>query len=203
MKIQDGKQVDCVRDARARAWRVVSWVAVALWCAFIFYMSAKVAVDSDAISGGLINRVLMLVFGGIDPALAGSLNHPVRKLAHFSEYTVLGLLLVNALACTVELRSGARRAEEREVREEREEREGSEVCEEREVRGAREMLPTVLGSWVLGVLYAASDEFHQLFVPGRSGQLSDVCIDASGVLLGVLVALLVWRAVVRRRERAA
>lgn len=38
----------------------------------------------------------------------------------------------------------------------------------------------------LAVLYAATDEFHQLFVPGRSGQLKDVCIDGAGALLGVL-----------------
>ncbi len=32
--------------------------------------------------------------------------------------------------------------------------------------------------------YAATDEFHQLFVPGRSGQLSDVMIDGAGAVLG-------------------
>lgn len=36
------------------------------------------------------------------------------------------------------------------------------------------------------VLYACSDEIHQLFVPGRSGQLRDVGIDALGALLGLL-----------------
>lgn len=33
--------------------------------------------------------------------------------------------------------------------------------------------------------YAASDEFHQLFVPGRAGRLSDVCIDSLGGFLGI------------------
>ena len=37
-------------------------------------------------------------------------------------------------------------------------------------------------------LYAVSDEFHQLFVAGRSGQLRDVLIDTSGGLFGILVA---------------
>lgn len=32
------------------------------------------------------------------------------------------------------------------------------------------------------VLYAASDEFHQLFVPGRVGNFGDVLVDSAGAL---------------------
>lgn len=46
-----------------------------------------------------------------------------------------------------------------------------------------------------GALYAASDEFHQLFVPGRSGQISDVLLDSAGVCFGVLLGMLFWRLV--------
>jgi VanZ family protein len=42
---------------------------------------------------------------------------------------------------------------------------------------------------VLGVLYAASDEFHQSFVRGRHGAPLDVAIDSVGLLIGVLA----WR----------
>lgn len=38
--------------------------------------------------------------------------------------------------------------------------------------------------------YAASDEFHQLFVDGRAGQITDVMIDACGAFLGICVILL-------------
>lgn len=44
-------------------------------------------------------------------------------------------------------------------------------------------------SWGIGTVYAATDEIHQLFVPGRSGQLSDVLLDSSGVAIGVVVVL--------------
>ena len=37
---------------------------------------------------------------------------------------------------------------------------------------------------IIAVLYAAGDEFHQLFVPGRSGQVKDVFIDSAGILIG-------------------
>ena len=36
-------------------------------------------------------------------------------------------------------------------------------------------------SATLSLCYAASDEFHQLFVPGRGGSIRDVAIDAIGV----------------------
>ncbi|MDK0751827.1 VanZ family protein [Clostridium perfringens] len=38
--------------------------------------------------------------------------------------------------------------------------------------------------------YACSDEFHQLFVEGRSGQFKDVLIDTSGGIFGSLLVAL-------------
>ena len=35
-------------------------------------------------------------------------------------------------------------------------------------------------------IYACSDEFHQLFVSGRSGEVLDVCIDTIGGCVGAL-----------------
>ena len=46
-------------------------------------------------------------------------------------------------------------------------------------------------SFIICVLYASSDEFHQLFVPGRSGQVTDVLIDLIGVVLGLLLVFLI------------
>lgn len=39
-------------------------------------------------------------------------------------------------------------------------------------------------------VYAATDEIHQLFVAGRAGRFSDVCIDGAGACLGILVLVL-------------
>lgn len=49
---------------------------------------------------------------------------------------------------------------------------------------------TAVLSWGIGTFYAATDEIHQIFVPGRSGQITDVMIDSSGVAVGVLILLL-------------
>ena len=59
-------------------------------------------------------------------------------------------------------------------------------------------------AWLTGTLYAVTDEIHQIFVAGRSCQITDVMIDSGGVLLGILLALLflwlmpVWRTVLYR-----
>lgn len=49
---------------------------------------------------------------------------------------------------------------------------------------------TLKYAWVLLVLYAISDETHQLFVAGRSGEMRDVLIDSIGGSLGILVTCL-------------
>ena len=48
--------------------------------------------------------------------------------------------------------------------------------------------------FVFTVLFAALDEFHQRFVPGRSGNLTDVCIDSVGALLasGILAVFFMF-----------
>ena len=38
---------------------------------------------------------------------------------------------------------------------------------------------------VISILYAISDEVHQLFVPGRSGEVRDVLIDTAGASVGI------------------
>jgi VanZ family protein len=46
---------------------------------------------------------------------------------------------------------------------------------------------TVPAALATGIVYAASDEVHQHFVPGRVGAPLDVVIDGLGVGLGILV----------------
>lgn len=64
-----------------------------------------------------------------------------------------------------------------------------------------------IGQWEMGLfrrgataagaaaVYAATDEIHQLFVPGRSGRFTDVCIDSAGAVLGVVVLILIVKLV--------
>ncbi|MBE3570839.1 MAG: VanZ family protein [Bacillales bacterium] len=43
-----------------------------------------------------------------------------------------------------------------------------------------------IGAWCFTVLYAASDEWHQSFRPGRTALFSDVLIDAAGAFMVLL-----------------
>lgn len=51
-------------------------------------------------------------------------------------------------------------------------------------------------AWLIGVVYAILDEWHQSFSPGRVCDPKDVLIDACGVLCGVLLThwtIKIWR----------
>lgn len=48
----------------------------------------------------------------------------------------------------------------------------------------------IIVTFVFVVLYACSDEFHQMFVVGRAGRITDVVIDSIGVIIGIIVVKL-------------
>ena len=62
-------------------------------------------------------------------------------------------------------------------------------------------LPAAL-SWVIGTLYACTDEYHQSFVANRGAAVTDVLIDSAGVLFLVcVVSLILYRK--KRKAKAA
>lgn len=50
-------------------------------------------------------------------------------------------------------------------------------------RNYRAMIIAIITSFV----YAISDEVHQLFIPGRSGEITDVLIDTIGATSGIIL----------------
>lgn len=87
----------------------------------------------------------------------------VRKLAHLTEYAILALLLWRAL------------------------------------RGPQEN-PSLPWNWkqaslvlLMIALYAATDEFHQSFVPSRQASIVDVFIDITGGISGLLFVMTLAR----------
>ena len=136
----------------------VAWGAVALWAAFIFFMSAHTGSDLDD-GASLVAQIKRWLSALVAPVF-GPDTDVVSVAAHFSEYVVLGVLLFVALWQT---RPDARRA--------------------------------LLVSAAIGLasLYGASDEFHQLFVPGRLCDPADWLTDTLGAALGVAVSALVAR----------
>lgn len=56
-------------------------------------------------------------------------------------------------------------------------------------------------AFVLCVLYSVSDEIHQLFVPGRAGMISDVILDSTGALLGIVIMFTVSRIIISNKGK--
>jgi VanZ family protein len=139
-------------------YKILSWSAVILWMALIFYLSHQPATESNQLSKGITELIVKTV-EKVDPNPEfdiRSFNYIVRKNAHFFAYLILGVLVLNALR-----RSG--------------------------VYGYRSVGLALL----MCVLYAISDEVHQLFVPGRGAQIKDVIIDCAGVSIGIGVYILI------------
>jgi VanZ family protein len=56
-------------------------------------------------------------------------------------------------------------------------------------------------AWTVATVYGLTDEWHQMFVPGRTPSVSDLVADAAGAALGVMAVVVVGRArTVRGRE---
>ena len=58
----------------------------------------------------------------------------------------------------------------------------------------------IISTIIIGAIYAISDEFHQSFISGRSGQVSDVFLDTLGVTVGGLFILLIIKTVKKFRK---
>ena len=52
------------------------------------------------------------------------------------------------------------------------------------------------------VIYAISDEVHQIFSEGRACRITDVLIDSAGALSGIVIAFLVYK-IIRRSKNGS
>lgn len=202
-----------------------------LWMALIFFYSSRQA-DVSAEDSGRIGITLGRIFISDfeewpeeeQQEFAARIDHPVRKTAHAAEYAVLGFLAAGACAGTAGsagtsrssgVAESAGTAESSGVAESAGTAESSDVAESagtaessgvagRTGNGAwRKFRKEMFLPWLIAALYAASDEIHQLFVPGRSGQLSDVILDSAGALAGVAAFTVLCWLINRRKARVS
>lgn len=66
-------------------------------------------------------------------------------------------------------------------------------------RGGRPSRRHVTIAFGLALLYGASDELHQSFVPGRAGRVDDLVVDAIGATVGLAIGWAVLTLRARRR----
>lgn len=110
--------------------------------------------------------------GAYTEAYLQEANVPVRKLAHMFEFAVLAVLYQTALA-----RSITKTNEQ-----------------------AKSKFKHYWLAFVLAVLYALSDEWHQSFVPGRSSSLLDSGVDSTGALIGLTTVYWLRRSFIVEQE---
>ena len=123
----------------------------------IFGFSSQNATESSGISKK-VSEALVEVTNKEKPIqeknkMVKFLEPRIRKLAHFSIYTVVGLLLMS-LCFTYKISINKK----------------------------------IVISLIIGFIYACSDELHQTFVAGRSGEARDVLIDTSGIFIGICIS---------------
>jgi len=119
-------------------------------------------------SSRIIGPIVRWLYPQAPPEQVQRVVFVVRKAAHVTEYAILAWLLLRALRASNGLTS--------------------------DHRWNRKL---ALWAWGLATLYAMSDELHQRFVPGRTGQWEDVAIDSAGAALGLF---LVWAVASRRKS---
>ncbi len=50
-------------------------------------------------------------------------------------------------------------------------------------------------------MYAVTDEIHQIFVPGRAFQISDILVDSTGALIGVIATFIILKVILYIMKR--
>lgn len=164
---------------RERALFVLALVLLVAWCVVIAVFSADTGDESQSLSDGVIAKVVAFLQPGFaqlslaqQEEIIAAWSFPIRKLAHFSEYFVLCGLALHALLRAKAAFSGLSRL-------------------------SAPVLCVIAVAFC--ALYACGDEFHQLFVAGRSGKLFDVGVDSSGAA----VCAILFAAINAARHRRA
>jgi len=133
------------------------YLPLVLWMVFISF--ASTGSFSAGNTSRIIGPLVLWLFPNTTPETLLVIHGVTRKLAHFMEYALLGILAARAF------------------------------------RGSPR--PSLRARWFLVslglvVVYALLDEYHQAFVPSRTGTIYDSLIDIAGGLTALLL--------VRRRD---
>lgn len=128
------------------------YLPLLLWMAFISF--ASTGNFSAGNTSRIIGPFVLWLFPGTSPETLLVIHAITRKLAHFAEYALLGILAARAF-----------RPSPRPALRER----------------------WFLFSLAVVVVYALLDEYHQSFVPSRTGTIYDSLIDMTGGLTALLI----------------
>ena len=149
--------------------KVVKIILIIIWMITVFRFSNQGGTESSSTSAKVTKVIVDVVVNDKKEEnkvqIANKIEKVVRKFAHYTIYTIGGVLIMNYAYTTDKTKK-----------------------------------QQTFGSLLFGAFYAATDEVHQYFVPGRSARVFDVGIDTLGVITGIGIYLLV-ACVVRKMKK--
>lgn len=129
----------------------------------LIFIGSTVILSGDNTSRILV-PLLKFLFPYADVETINQFRWVIRKYAHMSEFGLLALLFWRAIVF-------------------------SKLKPKQKI--TKWPLTQTWQAWGLTVLYAASDEFHQTFVPSRVGAVLDVGFDTIGASMALLILYVV------------
>jgi VanZ family protein len=137
------------------------------WLPTLIWLALIFSASSDSHSyehsSRFVEPFLHWLFPQMPEAQVKEIHLVIRKCGHLTEYAVLALLLWRAVRRPVK-------------------------------NDSRPWIWPEAGlALAIVFLYAASDEFHQIFVPTRTAQVSDVFIDTAGGAASLLALWIIGR----------
>jgi len=142
--------------------KIISFIVLILWMIVIFSFSSADANKSTGTSDKVITTMIEIkdkIINNETPnnekeIIVKNSSFYIRKIAHITEYLILGFLMFNLLK--------------------------------------QYSVTNIYYAIGLSILYSCTDEFHQLFISGRSGSIRDVLIDSIGILIGTYLYKLLF-----------
>ena len=134
----------------------INIILVILWMIVIFIMSSFNG-DNSSNQSNFIVDIISNIFNINNIEI---LSLIIRKLAHFTEYLILGLLVYNMI---------------------------------------HNLNKKTYLSIIICILYATSDEIHQIFVPGRNCNILDILIDSIGSITGIYIIYLIYNNISKKK----
>lgn len=137
--------------------KIFNIILIVIWMISVFCFSNQQGTESGDTSRKFTVAIIRILTGKsfeLDNSFIESIQLFIRKMAHFTVYSIGGFLIMNYTDTT------------------------DKACKQK-----------ILYSIGFGGSYAVTDELHQFFVSGRSGNIFDVGIDIAGVITGIFVYL--------------
>lgn len=151
---------------KLKIFRVITALALILWMAFIFMLSHQTAAQSGAVSGGFTEK-LFSVFYPYFKSMTDMQKQEIINGASFLIRKAAHFSIYALLGVFSFLTFYSYSKIKKTAR--------------------------LVISFFICFIFAMSDEWHQTFIVGRSGEIRDVLIDSSGALIAIIILFLLLK----------